>query len=222
MDEVHTIYSNMEYGCVNVLQTDKRAAKREVNSSVNERVREAEAEEEGKKDVFKMCSEVQYRECTLHRKQRHPYVCASCAYLPLPLNRSMSGNLKSFQPSDFVYYKRIHVALETCNFARVDFISIPFARSWSIHLLTHSFGHLVIRSYGSHVHRQLFFFSLKNWLFPFSFVCLCVCVCLNLYAFFTNDLHTQDIITIFLIYLYPYFVHVLTSCRAMPLLGMMV
>lgn len=78
MDEVHTIYSSMEYGCVNAANTNKRAAKREREArerwnsgwaNVYERQRKWE-----RKMFFKMCSEVQCRECTLHRKQRHPYI----------------------------------------------------------------------------------------------------------------------------------------------------
>lgn len=49
-------------------------------------------------EMFKMCTEVQHRKCTGNNVIHIREIRVHRAYLPLPLNRSMSGNLKSFQP----------------------------------------------------------------------------------------------------------------------------
>lgn len=60
--------------------------------------KEGRRELELEREMFKMCTEVQHRKCTGNNVIHIREIRVHRAYLPLPLNRSMSGNLKSFQP----------------------------------------------------------------------------------------------------------------------------
>lgn len=133
-----------------------------------------ERELELEREMFKMCTEVQHRKCTGNNVIHIREIRVHRAYLPLPLNRSMSGNLKSFQPFWFC----------TCIENACNSRSQSLTHSVSCRLRFHPelLLFLSLAPYLKHTVSSIVnvFFPLKNWLFPFSFGY----VCLNLYAFF--------------------------------------